>query len=391
MVKFSTAKLPLTVALCLAILGFTLFSFIVAVAPVSAQSQTPNEARYDVQLNFIDFREFDHSANISIYLNAYFPNRVAGPTGVFGLDVSNFCGSLGSAHKDVNGTCLNAACTAGSWTYNFFARFYGSGAIDFFPYDAWMFNITLDSPVLSIADNMNTQAYVSGYGLNSWVITSWSHSGVNVREGWGTITLQVVLGRASWATEPIRYVPLVLFLILGLSTVIPHEDLGSKATICSAVIIFIAASMFSLGSNLPPRLYGLSFVEATYLYLLLVSVVFLLEFIFENRIGAGIANLSKRYNEHGSTIHARENLKILTIIVCLAMQLIVVGISIYWIASYTGSFQNLAAKNYPWSMLNRAETQFLPFAAVSVGFILNLGMTVIARIWRWRKEKEPVF
>jgi hypothetical protein len=77
-------------------------------------------------------------------------------------------------------------------------------------------------------------------------------------------------------------------------------------------------------------------------------------------------------------------LKILTMIVCLAMQLIVVGISIYWIASYTGSFQNLAAKNYPWSMPNRVETQFLPFAAVSVGFILNLGMTVIAWIWRWR-------
>jgi hypothetical protein len=333
-------------------------------------------------LNFIDFREFDHSANISIHLNAYFPNRVAGPTGVFGLDVSNFGGSLGSAHKDVNGTCLNAACTAGSWTYNFFARFYGSGAIDFFPYDAWMFNITLDSPVPSIANNTNTQAYVSGYGLNSWVITSWSSSGVNVKEGWGSITLQVVLGRASWATEPIRYVPLVLFLILGLSTVIPHEDLGSKATICSAVIIFIAASMFSLGSNLPPRLYGLSFVEATYLYLLLVSVVFLLEFIFENRIGAGIADLSKRHKELGA-IHT-ENLKILTIIVCLAMQLIVVGISIYWIASYTGFFQNLAAKNYPWSMPNRTETQFLPFAAVSVGLILNLGIS-IPQIRQWRK------
>jgi hypothetical protein len=120
-------------------------------------SYTRDTTYYYFIVSVIDFRESDHSANLSIGFAAHFPIR-NGPPGVFGLNLVNYhSGREDSANEETNGTCANVACTDAYWNFNFFLRFHGFGLTDMYPYDSWMFNLTLTTPLLFAANVNNTE------------------------------------------------------------------------------------------------------------------------------------------------------------------------------------------------------------------------------------------
>jgi len=320
--------------------------------PVEVHGATNYKTAYSVFLGVVDFREADHSANVSITLTAQLP-MISGPPGGFSLLVQAPGGGQGFA--EANSSCIDVACTEGFWNFHLYARFTASGVTDFYPYDAWKLNITLTSLVLNEANTTNTdigaRSYVPGWGLIAGPATH------IVNTGWGVITVPMTLQRASWSTTPIRYVPIFLFLVLGLTALIPADDLASKTTVVTSVIFFIAASIFSLGPSLPPRFYGPSFAETVFFYLLMLAAVYLGESILENRAIGQVKKAGK--------IH---------VLIQFALQVTVLGLAINWILTYTGSFISLASSAYPWSAPDLLETRYLPIVSVALGTLMNIGL-----------------
>lgn len=333
-------------------------SVCVSAAPttrVEAQGETNNPTSYQIAVTFLDFRDSDQSANISIYLSAQFP-MVSGPPGRYGLDITDR--DTGSyAHEETNGTCANQACSAANWYFNFFVRFRGRGAGDFYPYDSWMFNITLETPLMFSAKNTNTEIHVASYAYG-WEIKGTPATRL-VEGPWGSDVITVVLQRAGWTVFPIRFVPIVLFLILGLTALIPAKDLSSKTTVITAVIFFILAFVLNLGPILPRRFYGLSFAEFVFYYLLLLASAYLGESILENRI---FAQKRGGKSETGLVI----------------MQVFMVLLAFGLIFSYTSSFGSLTS-TYWWSGPDIFETRYYPVAAVAAGTLLNVLLIKLRR------------
>jgi hypothetical protein len=150
-------------------------------------------------------------------------------------------------------------------------------------------------------------------------------------------------------------VPLVLFLILGLTALIPPDDLSSKTTVVTAVIFFIAASVLSLGPTLPPRVYGPSFAETTLYYLLFIAATFLGEAILENRFFGGKKGKAKHPTSY------------------FVMQVAMVTLAVGLIIFYTSYFGSLAA-TFWWSALDPISTLILPVVAVASGATMNIAL-----------------
>ena len=329
------------------------------VSSVKAQTDTNPQypSRFGYELDFLDFRESDHSANISVFFESHTAFHSAGPPEKLGLDLRER-DTNDYSHQERNGSCDSQSCSVASWYFDFSVRFRSLGVSDLYPYDSYMFNITLEMPLLSLANKTNTEmlvrCYAYGWELKFLPIT-------RVVTGYiGFLVVTAVLQRDSWTTAPVNLVPVFLFLILGMTVFIPSKDLSSKVTVCTAVLFFIAASIFTLGPNLPPRVYGLSFAETTLYYLLLISSAFLVESILENRAVARLS--SQRY-----------------VTLCFLFQIGVVFLAISWINVYTNSFETLAS-NYWWASLDlfeMIEAKYGPMILVALG----LGFNFIAA-WR---------
>lgn len=242
--------------------------------------------------------------------------------------------------------------TAQRWLgfFDFSVRFRGLGAGDFYPYDKWMFNLTLDTPLLFLANKTNLDVSARSYAYG-WEM-SWAPISRLGQSSWGPVVITIVLQRAGWTVLPIRFIPILLYFVLGLIALIPADDLSSKRTVVTAVIFFILTSILSLGPNLPPRLYGLSFAEIAFYYLLVLAAEYLTESILEKRI-------IPRTRKH---VQKEERL--------YAMHLFPVAVTFFLAYLYTGSF-GLLAKVYPWSTLPFFETFVLPPVAVLLGTVLD--------------------
>jgi hypothetical protein len=280
---------------------------------------------------------------------------VSGTPGLYGLVVRDTA-TGGSAQRETNGECIYQDCTAAGWFFDFSVRFRGLGAGDFYPYDRWMFNLTLDTPLLFLANktNLDMSARSSAYGWEIEGAPTMRLAQSNL------VVITMILQRAGWTVFPIRSIPILLFFVLGLVALIPSDDLSSKTTVVTAVIFFILTSILSFGPSLPPRSYGLSFAEIVYYYLLLLAAVCLAESILEKRI----IPRTRRRGERSDRL--------------FAMQMFIVATAFLLVYLYTASFAHLAAI-YPWSWLPPLETFILPLAAITCGTLLD---TLLARVPR---------
>lgn len=355
---------------------------------VRGPEQTTNHypTHYQMFVNVLDFRESDFSANLSVSFNAQF--EVHGNPGGFGADLQDR-DTGGYAQAESNAHCIYKDCSVAFWDFSFSVRFLGLGAADFYPYDAWMFNLTLTTPLLFEANATNTDIGARSY-LPGWEFKQTPTSRVVGSHGLlqGQIVVTMILQRAGWTVQPIRLVPIVLFFVLGLTAMIPSDDLSSKITVATAVIIFVAASVFTLGTSLPARSYGPSFAETVFFYLILLAAVYLAESIAEKRLDLAISNWNKKklhtdiYDPQQQFIRLRDALRG---VVPVIMQIATLALAVNWILAYTSSYANLTSI-YWWSAVDAVETRYLPILAVAIGTSLNAVLYLLGKSWMLPEE-----
>jgi hypothetical protein len=349
--------------------------------PRETQSKAP-AANYELVLNLFSFNQSDDSVGTSVWFSATLgpgtlSYNASRPPGVFGLNVENLWNytQYDYFHQDRNGTYQDARNTTAGWQFNFTKRFHGFGAIEFYPYDSWMFNITFDSPILYYANTTNLGVYVQPY-LPGWNIYAFCSSGVPypcprlVSGNWGNshVTLTFVIGRAAWQISATRSLPIILFLILGMSLIVDPSDLNTKVSIYAPIIIFIATYLFSLSSSLPVRTFAPSFAENVLYNLLLISSVFLAESIAEKLVA-----------ENERTPAGEAWRVVFQVLLFTALALI--------IANYVDSYDALL-RTYFWVQIPALETLNLPLAVVLAPIIVNFTKT-IRFIYRFLPSRKP--
>jgi hypothetical protein len=78
---------------------------------------------------------------------------------------------------------------------------------------------------------------------------------------------------------PAAYVPWILWFLLGVTVLIPPDDLASKATIYTSIIFLLAGLLFA--KVLSFQSTGASYVENTLYYILFLTAIYVFEAIFE--------------------------------------------------------------------------------------------------------------
>jgi hypothetical protein len=325
-------------------------------------------------ITILDFRESDQTANMSIHFDAEFEMK-AGEPGLYGMDLENrWDGIFGDyIHQEKNGTLLDH--TIGSWVFNFYVRAHAFGRTEFYPYDSWMFNLTLSTPLLFAANKTNFHGVVNPLpGIPGWNVDTGPFAGAesfrltHVLYEHGT-TVTIVLRRAGWQIFPEQLISFVLLLVLGVSLLIPSEDLSSKLTAHTSVIFFIAALLFTLAGLLSPRRFGFSFVEISFYYLFSLASLYLMFAVIEDVCTSknGILYIRRERYRCALQIPGR---------VCI---LALVWVVPYW---YVLSYQR-AASSYWWINFPLSDTVLIPGFFGSIWILTSL----IVLIYNSRKEQ----
>jgi hypothetical protein len=183
-----------------------------------------------------------------------------------------------------NGTYLNKDKTIASWTYNIAAKLEGLGSNDFYPYDSWLFSVTLSSPFLSSDEINSTNTYMKFQNF----LTDWGHDcpyGCFVPSYQNSMVTTFVLSRPpGGAFVPAAYVPWILWFILGIAVLIPPDDLATKSTLYTSIIFFLGGLLFTRVLSFQSS--GSSYVENSLYYVLFLTSIYLLEAIFEKLLGS---------------------------------------------------------------------------------------------------------
>jgi hypothetical protein len=253
--------------------------------------------------------------------------------------------------------------------FNFNVRAHAFGRTEFYPYDSWMFNLTLSTPVLNDVNSTNLYAALNPLGFSGWTLREVSFGGANVfrivRGGypkWNSVVVTFVLDRASWQTTWVRSIPLILLLILGVSVVIPPVDLPSKATVYTSVIIFIGALLFNVASSISPIRFALSFAEVVFYYLFIAASLYLMSAVIENALFSRESVLNLGTGKRG---------RMYTSVLRLLLYVFLLGFVCVVPFLYTVSYQELAA-SYWWVVLPLWETWLVPALCASSGIVVNL-------------------
>jgi hypothetical protein len=338
-----------------------------------SQSQVPQASAltlpsYDLAITVLDFRESDHTANISILFQHTTEMKDEKP-GLFGMDMENRWNRwvADSVHQEKNGTLLDERI--GSWRFDFSFRAHAFGATEFYPYDSWMFNLTLTTPLLSDANSTNLHVVATSWGVPGWTLRLISSAGADVFRvvknpslNWKSVVVTFVLERAYWQTVSVRFVPVILMMILGVSVLIPPADLSSKATVYTSIIFFIGAFLFTLANNLSPYRSGLLFGETVFYNLFFLASAYLTYAVLENILVSkqGVLYLGKG-----------EKSKRITDALRIAMYLVLLGLVWTIPLSILMSYNEMASR-YSWVNLPVFETWLLPGVLMSWAIVVNL-------------------
>jgi hypothetical protein len=351
-----------------------------AVGTLVTQAQIPKPLalgypHFDMIVTILDFRDSDHTANMSIIFQAEFEMKNEQPV-PYGMEFGNTWDKAmpDYVHYDINGTSIDSRI--GRWKTEFSVRAHAFGASELYPYDSWMFNLTLSTPLLHYANETNFYGSVQPPARPGWDIQTVSsgHAGpfrlTHINYGDGA-TVTIVLKRADWQTMPVRLIPMILLLILGVTVLIPPEDLSSKATVCTSVMFFVAALLFNLKDLISPLRFGLSYVEALLYYLILSASFFLLLAIGENlttKEGSMLYRRSKKGQES----------------VQLIMRVITMAVVLTSLSVFVTSYE-MTASRYWWICLPLVETRLAPVLAATSGILLTVG--VLPYKWKKREKK----
>jgi hypothetical protein len=330
---------------------------------------------FDIVVNILDFRDSDHTANMSIIFQADFEMKNEEPV-PYGMEFENTWDKVmpDYVQHDINGTSVDSRI--GRWETEFSVRAHAFGASELYPYDSWMFNLTLSTPLLHYANETNFYGNVQPSARPGWDIQTVSFGNAGPFRLTHTnyddsATVTIVLKRADWQTMPVRLIPMILLLILGVTVLIPPEDLSSKATVCTSVMFFVAALLFNLKDLISPLRFGLSYVEALLYYLILSASFFLLLAIGENlttKEGSILYRRSKRGKE----------------VVQLIMRLTTMAVVLTSLSVFVTSYE-MTASRYSWIYLPVVETRLAPVLAATSGIFLT--MVVLPYKWKKREKK----
>jgi len=229
-----------------------------------------------------DFRESDHSANISIYFNLRLDNGISG---MYSLDIQNSHNNILSdlpVYLQQNSTypiASNHSIT--DWLFSNTTRIHAFGAVEFYPYDSWLFNLTIYTPLFPpsrLAAEFDTAP------LPGWIAQCLPSTSSCFTISANTVVVSFVVNRADWQSLPVRALPLVLLFVLSVSMIEMPRAVTDKVTIITSVIVFVALFLFNLSGNLPPRTFASTYAESLLFDILLIASVLLVEAIIEARV-----------------------------------------------------------------------------------------------------------
>lgn len=332
----------------------------IAVLLFVSQSQVPPASAhaypsYEMGIGILDFRESDHTANMSIHFLADFEMKEGKP-GLYGMDLENRWNRITGdyVHQEKNGTLEDGGI--GRWVFDFSIRAHAYGASEFYPYDSWMFNLTLSTPLLHEANSTNFSGFVNpSRGIPGWNFEGAETFRLTHFSYDDSATVTIVLRRAGWQTVHVQVIPLILLLMLGMTVLIPSKDLSTKATVYTSVIFFVAALLFNLKDFVSPLRSGLSFAETSFYCLFIFASMFLVFAVIENvyTVKEGMLYLP--------SARGRIALQIL-------MRLLILTFVWYILYSFVSSYQNMASP-YWWVSFPMFDTLFVPALSVGLGVL----------------------
>jgi hypothetical protein len=258
------------------------------------------------------------------------------------------------------GQYLDQNKTMARWTWTNASTFHGVGSNDFYPYDAWLFTITVFSPFL-YGDGLNsTNTYLD---LRNY-LTGWNY---NCPQGcfsysYHSMVITFVLSRfPGGSLVPAAYVPWILWFLLGVTVLIPPDDLASKATIYTSIIFFLAGLLFARVLSFQST--GESYVENTLYYILFLTSIYVFEAIFER-----LLCLRKRSIKWSA--------------IRITVELCITIITAETLSVQYTSFSSLV-RSYWWVTFPVNQTLYIPAILVSWATVVNV--SVIA----YRMLKKP--
>lgn len=313
---------------------------------------------YEMGIGILDFRESDHTANMSIHFLADFETKEGKP-GLYGMDLENKWNRITGnyVHQEKNGTLVDDGIER--WVFDFSIRAHAFGASEFYPYDSWMFNLTLSTPLLHEASNTNFSGFVSpSHGIPGWNFEGAETFRLTHSNYDDSATVTIVLRRAGWQTAHVQLIPPILLLMLGMTVLIPSKDLSTKATVYTSVIFFVAALLFNLKDFVSPLRSGLSFAETSFYCLFVFASMFLGFAVIENvcTVKEGMLYLPSAKGRIALQILVR--LSLLTFVWCV-------------LYSFVSSYQIMASP-YWWVSFPMTDTLFVPALSVGLGILVSI-------------------
>ncbi|MGA2784539.1 MAG: hypothetical protein ABSF09_07575 [Candidatus Bathyarchaeia archaeon] len=289
----------------------------------------------------------------------------------------------GPVHVETNASFNNYTKVA-TWQFSFYAIFHAFGASEFYPYDSWLLNLTTSSPILSMAKLNNISGDLLSSDAPGWDTTlgSCSQTSGNLVSGGlsycfhldrDSLNVSILLRRAAFQTLPIRYMPIVMFLILGASVLIPQDDLASKTTVYTSLIFFVGALLLNISSSLPPRSFAFSFAEAALYNILFLAAAFLVESIFEKILPVTDFYVDNRFNRF-------RHFYLIPL-----MRVALLAITFLTVYSYTNGYQGIT-RYYSWVDMSFFETFFLPVSASSLWIIIGVILSILSAKDEFRKD-----
>jgi hypothetical protein len=116
--------------------------------------------------------ESNHTLMASVHFEAEVFARGGAELGGVGLTISDQPEEVFHSSNTYvsNGTYLDQEKAIARWTYNIVVNFQGLGSSDFYPYDSWLFSVTVSSPFLSLNETNSSNTYVNLQNLlTDWV------------------------------------------------------------------------------------------------------------------------------------------------------------------------------------------------------------------------------
>ena len=371
---------PLNRSLVLLLLGALIFvAFLNLLQPYPpARGQNSNfcnplPAHRCLIISLNAFYESNHTAVLSIFSDANVLARGGAQLGSAWLDVTDEPENQYLITHDYNSTgeYLDQNRTWARWTWNNASVFHSLGSTDFYPYDSWLFSITLSSPFLYGNGLNSTNTY---FDFRSY-LTDWNYVCPNgcFVYSYQTITTTFVLTRnPAGLLVPAAYVPWILWFLLGITVLIPPDDLANKTTVCVSIIFFLGGLLFARVLSFQST--GSSYVENTLYLILLLTSIYVLEAIFE-RIMSG---------REQSTTRSVARIGVELFLIVATIQILEM--------QYT-HFSTLL-KTYWWVTFPVIPTLYIPAVVVAWATVVNVCMIAIAivkRIQRKRTLKQTEF